>query len=106
MDLVEKIEKELQAKYGEFNTNLEIEYKRKLTDNLINGNTKDKLFWVTYNQVVIELKKTFSDSNKLREMLYMLTEPEINQESCLGVIESLINESKELSRLYDKIKNF
>ena len=59
MDLKIKIKTLLREIYGDFISDLEHEYEDKLTENLINGDLEKKKRWLTYNQVIIELKNIF-----------------------------------------------
>jgi hypothetical protein len=106
MILKDKIKVLLRERYGEFNTNLEHEYEDRLTEVLIVGNQRDKEAWVTYNQVMLELKNTLKDTLKVKELQYRLTE-NINPSSvCIEVISDIQTRTPELERLYNKIKNF
>lgn len=92
--------------YGPFNTYLEHEYENKLTDNLFNGDSKLKREWITYNQVILELKHNIKDGIKVKELQYKLTEDSPPNEACIEVIYDIKNLSPELYRLYNKINNF
>jgi hypothetical protein len=104
MDLTKKIQKELESKYGEFETTLESQYKDKFIDNLINGKGKDRLFWTTYHQVILELRNNLCNDLKLKELMYYLTEGD--DVMCLKILESIDVKNKEIDRLYLKIKEF
>jgi hypothetical protein len=106
MNLKTKIRKVLNEHYGEFSSNLEHQYEDKLTENLIIGNIEKKKAWLTYNQVILELKNTLKDMLKVKELQYKLTESVNPNEVCIEVIEDLKDKSPELERLYYKIKNF
>jgi hypothetical protein len=106
MNLKEKIRVVLREHYGDFNTYLEHEYENKLTENLIVGDIKRKRAWVTYNQVILELKNTLKDMLKVKELQYKLTENEDPNEMCIQVLETVKGLSPELERLYYKIRNF
>ena len=106
MNLKAKIRKVLKEHYGEFNTNLEHEYESKLTENLIGGSSEKKKEWITYNQVILELKHSIKDMLKVKELQYKLTENINPNEVCIEVIEPLKDQSPELERLYYKIRNF
>jgi hypothetical protein len=106
MNLKTKIRLVLREHYGEFNTYLEHEYENKLTENLIIGNTENKMAWVTYNQVMLEFKHTLKDMLKVKELQYKLTENLDPNEVCIEIIENLQIKTPELERLYDKIRNF
>lgn len=106
MNLKAKIKETLRESYGEFETYLEHQYENKITENLISGNFKNKQAWVTYNQVIIELKNNLKDMLKVKELQYKLTESINPNEVCIEVIEDLKDKSPELERLYNKIRNF
>ena len=106
MNLKAKIRLVLREHYGEFNTYLEHEYENKLTENLIIGNMYDKKVWMTYNQVILELKNTLKDMLEVKELQYKLTENLDPNESCIEFLENIRSKSPELERLYDKIRNF
>jgi hypothetical protein len=106
MNLKTKIRLVLKEHYGEFNSYLEHEYENKLTENLILGNLDNKKAWVTYNQVILELKNTLKDMLKVKELQYKLTDNSDPNEVCIEVLETLKERSPELERLYNKIRNF
>ena len=106
MDIKTKIRESLREQYGEFVTYLEHEYETKLTENLIDGDIDKKRAWLTYNQVILELKHTLKDMIKVRELQYKLTDNEDPNEVCISVMEDIKNQTKELERLYNKIANF
>lgn len=106
MDLKTKIRESLKEQYGDFNTNLEHEYETKLTEILIIGDMQKKRAWLTYNQVILELKHTLKDILKVRELQYKLTDNSDPNEVCISVIEDIKNKTEELERLYNKIVNF
>lgn len=105
MDLKSKIRLLLKEQYGEFNSFLEIEYQDKLTDTLIVGDLETRKAWVTYNQVIIELKNGLKDNLKVKQLLYNLTEESNPNEECIKVIDEVTDLTPELTRLYEKIKN-
>lgn len=92
--------------YGEFETYLETEYENYLTENLSNASIKKKREWITYNQVILELKHNLKDMLKVKELQYKLTEDAEPREVCIEVIETLSVKTPELERLYNKIRNF
>lgn len=106
MNLKSKIKEKLREVYGSFDTYLEHEYEEKLTENLFNGDLKLKQEWMTYNQVILELKHNLNDSIKVKELQYKLTDNTPPNEACIEVIFDIKNTSPELYRLYDKINNF
>lgn len=106
MSLKSKIRKVLKEHYGEFSSNLEHQYEEKLTENLIIGDIDKKKAWITYNQVILELKNTIKDNLKVKELQYKLTEGTNPNDVCIEVIGDLKDRSLELERLYYKIKGF
>ena len=105
MDLKLKIRDILKEHYGEFNTFLEIEYENKLTENLIVGDDKTKNAWITYNQVILELKFNLRDNLRVKQLQYNLTEDSNPNLECMKVIEEIETLTPELTRLYEKIQN-
>lgn len=106
MKLKTKIRKVLRDHYGEFNTLLEHEYENKLIEILIIGDVNHKREWVTYNQVILELKNNLKDMLKVKELQYKLTENLNPSEVCIEILETLQFRTPELERLYNKIRNF
>jgi hypothetical protein len=106
MDIKTKIRSALREQYGDFDTNLEHEYETKLTENLIVGDINKKRAWLTYNQVILELKHTLKNILKVRELQYKLTDDSDPNEVCISVMEDVKNQTAELERLYNKIANF
>jgi len=106
MDIKGKIKQALREQYGDFKTHLEHIYEDKLTQTLANGNIEDKRAWVTYNQVILELKYSIKDNLRVKELQYKLTEDSDPNEVCIEVIQGIEHSSPELERLYYKIKNF
>lgn len=106
MTLKTKIRKVLNEQYGEFNSELEHQYEVKLTENLIVGDINKKKAWLTYNQVILELKHSLKDMLKVKELQYKLTENTDPNEVCIEVMEEVKDLSPELERLYYKIRNF
>lgn len=102
----ENIRKALRVVYGDFNTYLEHEYEDRVTEHLFLGSINDKQKWVTYNQVIIELKNNLKDNLKVKELQYKLTEDVDPNDVCLEVLNSLKSKTPELERLYHKIMNF
>lgn len=106
MNLKTKIRKALRETYGDFQTKLEHEYEVKLTENLIVGSMEKKKAWLTYNQVILELKHSLKDTLRVKELQYKLTEETDPNEVCIEVMEAVKDRSPELERLYYKIRNF
>jgi hypothetical protein len=106
MDLKGNIKKLLRESYGDFNTNLEGEYRDRITEALLHENLSNKKEWVTYNQVILELKHNIKDNLLVRELLYRLTDIEDPNNACIEVIKEVKTKTPELERLYFKIMNF
>ena len=106
VELKDKIKDKLREVYGGFQTYLEYEYENRITDNLCTGTDKSKEEWLTYNQVILELKHNLKDMLKVKELQYHLTEEEEPKEACISLIEGLTTKTPELERLYHKIINF
>lgn len=96
----------MKETYGDFQSELEHEYETKLTENLIIGDMEKKKAWLTYNQVILELKHSLKDMLRVKELQYKLTEETNPNEVCIEVMESLKDQTPELERLYYKIRNF
>jgi hypothetical protein len=106
MDLKSKIRTVLKEHYGSFDSYLEHEYETKITETLINGDLNKKLEWLTYNQVILELKHNLKDILKVKELQYKLTENTNPLNECIEILEPIKHRTPELERLYNKIKNF
>lgn len=106
MELRDKIKFALKEVYGNFDTYLEHEYENYLTENLSRGNLRSKLEWLTYNQVILELKHNLKDMLRVKELQYKLTESEEPKKICIEVIKNLKIRTPEIDRLYHKINNF
>jgi len=106
MDLKVKIRKVLKESYGDFKSNLEGEYRDRITEALLYEGLNSKKEWVTYNQVILELKHNIKDKLLLRELLYRLTDKEDPNNACIDVIKEVKSRTPELERLYFKIMNF
>lgn len=106
MEIKDKIKKLLREQYGDFESNLEHIYEDTITKKLIIGNLHTKKEWLTYNQVVLELKHSLKNNLKVKELQYKLTDNRNPNSVCIEVIKDILNESQELERLYYKIINF
>ena len=106
MNIKAKIRQALREKYGDFKTHLEHIYEDKITQTLANGDINDKKAWLTYNQVMLELKHSLKDNLKVKELQYKLTENSDPNKVCIEVLQTVKDHSPELDRLYHKIKNF
>ena len=103
---IEKIKSLLSKVYGEFNSYLEKKYEEKLLDILINGSAYDKYKWITYNQILVELRNIKKDKNITNNLLYILTDDGDPTKSCLNFLNDINEKNKELERLEDKLRNF
>jgi len=102
-----KIRHMLREQYGEFDTYLELEYEKQLLEHVSTDNHRGRVrAWLTYNQVILELKHNIKDSLKLRELQYRLTDNENPNKVCLEVLSELKELHPEIERLYYKIMNF
>jgi hypothetical protein len=106
MDIKDKIRNVLKENYGDFDSFLEREYEIKLTNNLLDGSLENKRAWVTYNQVILEVKNSLKDTLKVKEIQYKLTENLNPKEVIIEIIEPMKTFTPELERLYFKIKSF
>jgi hypothetical protein len=106
MELKTKIREVLREHYGEFNTLLEHQYEDTITKNLIDGDIEKKRAWLTYNQVILELKHSLKDMLKVKELQYKLTDNMNPNSVCISIVESVKERTPELERLYQKIINF
>ena len=105
MTLKSKIRGILRRHYGPFDSLLEHQYEHTLTENLIDGPFKVREAWITYNQVILELKHSLKDMLRVKELQYKLTDDGNPNEIILEVIEDVKTFTPELERLYCKIKN-
>lgn len=101
----EDIKEALKTVYGEFTTYLECEYENVITDKIFLGDINEKRKWMTFNQVVLEIKNNIKDDTKVKELQYVLTEDTNQKESCLRIINNIKNKTPELERLYNKLNN-
>jgi hypothetical protein len=102
----EIIKNSLRNAYGDFGTYLEHEYEDFIIKVLLKSDLNEKKKWMTYNQVVIELKHNLKDMLKVKELQYKLTENIDPVGVCIEVLDSLKLKTPELERLYNKINNF
>lgn len=107
MDIKNRIKEKLVESYGEpFESYLEHKYEDKIIEVLVNGDFKTKEEWLTYNQVIVELKHSIKDLLKVKQLQYGLTDDKAPNDACIEVMEDIKTLNSELSRLYDKIKSF
>lgn len=106
MDIKAKIRDVLKFEYGDFNTHLEHVYENKITESLADGTIKDKQEWITYNQVILELKHSIKDMLRVKELQYKLTDNLEPNKVCIEVLKKVRHFTPELQRLYEKIRNF
>lgn len=62
--------------------------------------------WVTYNQLILELKFGAKNQHKVKELLYRLTEDTNPISECITILNNCNELTPEMRRLYDKIRNF
>jgi len=96
----------LREVYGEFETFLEGAYENYITENISTSSIENREKWVTYNQVVVELKHNLKDMLKVKELQYKLTEYGNPKNACIEVLTDIHKLTPELDRLYQKISNF
>lgn len=101
-----KIREILRNYYGEYISELELEYENKIINALSEHDDKLKKQWVTYNQVILELKHNMKNILKVQELQYKLTESDNPKETCIEVLNSIEIRTEELDRLYKKIESF
>lgn len=106
MEVKDKIRIKLREAYGGFNTYLEGAYEQYLTENIYISTIDNKKKWMTYNQVILELKHNLKDMLRVKELQYKLTESKNPNDTCIEVLSNLDKLTPELDRLYNKIKNF
>lgn len=106
MDIKSRIREKLLEVYGPFETYLDNIYGDILTEKLLNGDCKSRCEWVTYNQVILELKHSLKDAIIVKELQYKLTDDGQPRDICINFLENLNHTNPELNRLYDKIRNF
>lgn len=106
MDQKDKIRFVLREHYGRFESVLEHQYEDAITNKLFNGTTKDKEEWITYNQVILELKHSLKNILLVKEVQYKLTDNGESNKSIIETIERVKTLTPELERLYNKIINF
>ena len=106
MEVRDKIRVKLREAYGGVETYLENTYEEHLTENIYISTVDNKKKWMTYNQVILELKHNLKDMLRVKELQYKLTETKNPSNTCIEVLNSLSNLTPELDRLYNKIRNF
>jgi len=105
MSIKDKIKVELGKVYGDFNSYLEIKYEDRIIEILSDNDNDLKYEWLTYNQVIIELKSNLKNMVKVKELQYRLTDGENPKKACVDIIESVGKSTYELNRLYNKLIN-
>lgn len=106
MDIKDNIRLKLREAYGNVETYLEGTYEQYLTENIYISTIDNKKKWVTYNQVILELKHNLKDMLRVKELQYKLTESTNPNNTCIEVLSGLDKLTPELDRLYNKIRNF
>lgn len=104
MDIV-NVKKILVTAGGSSVTTLELQYEDRLLNSIAFGGIESASKWLTYNQVIIELKKTNCNETRLKEILYRLTDGENPNDVFMSVLNGVVLNA-ELDRLYNKIINF
>jgi hypothetical protein len=106
MDTRSIIRNKLQEVYGPFETYLDNVYRDTITEKLYNGDINSRREWVTYNQVLIEIKNSLKDGILVKEFQYKLTDEDPPRDVCIDFLVNLKHTNPELNRLYNKIQNF
>ena len=106
MNIKDDIRFKLREAYGGAQTYLETEYEQYLTEHIYISTIDNKKKWVTYNQVILELKHNLKDMLRVKELQYKLTESTNPNDTCIEVLSGLDRLTPELDRLYNKIRNF
>jgi hypothetical protein len=96
----------LRSTYGDFNTKLEHQYSDAIITEISENTVNTVRQWLTYHQVILELKKNADTLNKSKELQYRLSDGENPKKACMKIISEITNCNPELKRLYDKINNF
>lgn len=100
------IKKSLKIDGKERLSQLEKDYENKLVKELSSKSIQQKRKWMTYNQLVIELKDNFH-GRYYKKLQYRLTDEASNpRRSCIQTICELDHGTEEIERLYLKIKGF
>jgi hypothetical protein len=101
-----KIREELLKVYGTVDDYLDKVYLESLTNKLEIDNIELRREWLTYNQIILELKHNIKDLISVKELQYKLTDDEDPIITCLQFLKETKHHTDELERLYFKIKNF
>ena len=96
----------LRSSYGNFDTRLECQYSETIIGEISKNKVSTVREWLTYHQVIIELKKTSDTLKESKELQYRISDGEHPKTVCLHVLSSLKSTNAELVRLYEKIQNF
>jgi len=102
----DKIRDILREVNGSVDTYLEEKFETKILESVSTKNKKRAEAWLTYNQVILELKSNIKHALKVKEIQYRLTSEENPNKVCLDVLIDIKKDSPELDRLYYKIMNF
>lgn len=104
--LEDRVRRLLTDVYGDFTTDLEHEYEDKIVTLLMTEEYSKKEQWVTYNQLMLELKHSLNNNLGVVELQYRLTDNENPKNVCISIIDNLEVKTPEMLRLYEKIKKF
>lgn len=102
----DRIREILREVNGTVDTYLEEKFESKVLESVSTKNKKRAEAWLTYNQVILELKHNIKDALRAKELQYRLTDSENPNRVCLDVLADIKRNSPELERLYYKIMNF
>jgi|APGre2960657404_1045060.scaffolds.fasta_scaffold418911_1 hypothetical protein len=96
----------LRSTYGDFNTQLEHQYSDRIIAEISENKVNSVRQWLTYHQVILELKSNLDTLNKSKELQYRISDGENPKSACMKIISEINDCNSELKRLYEKINNF
>jgi len=96
----------LRSTYGDFNSQLEHQYSDTLISEISENKVSTVREWLTYHQVILELKNSPDTLNKSKELQYRISDGENPKSACMKIISEIKDCNPELKRLYEKINNF
>jgi hypothetical protein len=106
INIRENIRFKLNEIYGGFETKLESDYGEFIVDKISVKDSNEKRMWLTYNQLILEIKYGLKNMLLVKELQYKLTDNLNPNDTCLKIIEKINNKTPEIDRLYYKILNF
>ena len=105
-ELRSKIKKVLREHFISNDSLVEQQYVDKITKVLLESTDYERRKWVTYNQVILEVRDSIKDMLKVQELQYKLTESHNPKNDCINLIYNYKDFTPEMKRLYDKISLF